>query len=156
MRRNLLCSIIAAALLPAGSLWAAPSLGNSGYVNQIHEQVFQIQAGADGLEAYVRSGAHDWNSMAVYAADMAERGQKLLGLLDQIGAQPGATNDTRIQVEKMKSATAEMMAFAGNALGEMETRAIGLHAGNVFTDTGNIEALCNTIQRAAQGLANGR
>jgi hypothetical protein len=89
MRRNFLSSIglssiMAAALLPAGSLWAAPDTGSPAaqYLNQIDEQTHQIQTQADRLEAYVRSGAHDWNSSAGYTYDMAEGAQKLLALLD--------------------------------------------------------------------------
>jgi hypothetical protein len=158
MRRNLLSTIIAAALLPAGSLWAAPSFGNSAapYLNQINEQAYLIHARADRLEACVRSGVRDCVNLTGYTAEMAEGAQKLLTLLDRVAAQPGATNDKRLQVEKMKNATAEVMAFTSNALGELETRATALHADNVFADTANIEALCDTIRGAAQGLASAR
>jgi len=161
MRRNLLSSItlstiMAAALLSAGSLWAAPNFGNSAtpYLNRINEQAYQIQTQADRLEAYVRSGSHDWSSSMVYTAGMAEGAQKLLALLDQVAAQPGITNDTRLQVEKMKSATAEVVAFTGNALGELDTRSMALHAENIFANTANIEALCNTIRSEAQSIAH--
>lgn len=99
-------------------------------------------------------GAHDRNRSAGYTVDMAEGAQKLLTLLDQVAAQPGITNNTRLQVEKMKSATAEVMAFTGNALGELETRAMALHAENVFVNTANIEALHHTIRGAAQSIAH--
>jgi hypothetical protein len=65
MRRNLLSimplTVLAAALLPAGSLWAAANTSNPAaqHLNQINEQTYQIQAQADRLEAYVRSGSHD-------------------------------------------------------------------------------------------------
>src|SRR5579863_2966152 len=158
MRRNLLSTIIAATLLPAGALWAAPNLGNSAapYLNRINEEAYQIHARADRLDACVRSGARDCVNLTGYTAEMAEGAQKLLTLLDRVAAQPGATNDTRLQLEKMKNATAEVMAFTGNALGELETRATALHAGNVFADTANIEALCDTIRGAAQGLTVAR
>jgi len=161
MRRNLLSSItlstiVAAALLPAGSVWAAPNFGNSAtpYLNRINQQAYQIQAQADRLEANVRSGSHDWTSSTSYTADMAEGAQRLLALLDQVAAQPGITNDTRMQVEKMKSATAEVVAFTGNALGELDTRSMALHAENIFANTANIEALCNTIRSEAQSIAH--
>jgi hypothetical protein len=154
MRRSFLSSIIAAALLPAGSLWAAPATGNSAaqYLNQIDQQTYQIETQADGLEAYVRSGSHDWNNSAGYAYDMAEKAQKLMALLDQVAARPGATNETRIQVEKMKMMTAEVMAFTGNAFDDLESRAVALHAEDVFANTANIEARCNMIRSAAQNL----
>jgi hypothetical protein len=56
----------------------------------------------------------------------------------------------------MKSATAEVMAFTGNALDELDTRAMALHAENVFTNTANIEALCSQIRSGAQSLAASR
>ncbi len=149
-----LSSILAAALLPAGSLWAAPDIGSPAaqHLNQIDEQTYQIQTQADRLEAYVRSGAHDWNSSAGYTYDIADGAQKLLALLGQVAARPGATNDTRMQVEKMKMMTAELLAFAGDALDDLGTRALALHAENVFANTANIEARCNMIRSAAQNL----
>jgi hypothetical protein len=162
MRRNFLSSIrlstiVAAALLPAGSLWAAPNAGTSAhYLTQIDQQTYQIQTQADRLEVYVRSGADEWTVNAGFAADMADGAQKLLALLDQVAAQPRATNDTRMQVEKMKVMTAEVMAFTGNAYRDLEARALPLHARDVLANTANIEALCNTIRGAAQTLATAR
>ena len=71
MRRNFLSSMLTAAILAAGSLWAAPNAAQ--YLNEISEQTYQIQTQADSLERSVRSGAHDWNSSAAYTYDMAER-----------------------------------------------------------------------------------
>jgi len=154
MRRNLLSSIVAAALLPAGFLCAAPGAGSSPaqYLSQIDEQTYQIQTQADRLERFVRSGAHGGNDSAGYTYGMTEGAQKLLALLDQIAAQPSATNDTRLQVKKMKLMTAELMAFSGDAFDELETPALALHAENVVANTANIEARCNMIRGAAQDL----
>jgi hypothetical protein len=158
MTRNILSGIIAAALLPAGSLWAAPNTVNSAaqYLNQVNEQAYQIQAQADRLDASVRSGSSDWITSASYTAEMSEGAKKLLVILDQVAVQPGATNDTRIQVEKMKNATAEVIAFASNALDELGPRALALHSGEVFTNTANIEALCGQIRSTAQNLGASR
>jgi hypothetical protein len=159
MRRNFLSSVVLpsifpAAILAAGSLWAAPNAAQ--YLNEINEQTFQIQTQADRLDAYVRSGSRDPNNSAAYTLDMAEGAQKLLALLDQVAAQPGATNDTRLQVKKMKSMTEELMAFTSNARGDVDTRAIALHADNVFANTANIEEHCNMIRIAAQNLLAAR
>jgi hypothetical protein len=150
MRRTFLSRILPTAILAAGSLWAAPNAAQ--YLNEINEQTYQIQTQADGLERYVRSGAHDWNSSAAYTYDMAGNAQKLLALLDQVAAQPGATNDIRLQVKKMKSMTDELLAFASNALGDLDARALALHADGVFANTANIEERCNMIRSAAQNL----
>jgi hypothetical protein len=102
MRRNILSSIIAAALVPAGALWAAPNTGASAtqYVNQINEQVYQIQTEAESLEQYVRSGAVDWTTNASLTSDVADDARKLLALLDQVAARPGASNDTRLRWQR--------------------------------------------------------
>lgn len=150
MRRDFFCCILPAAILAGGSLWATPTAGQ--YLNEISEQTYQIQTQADGLERYVRSGAHDWNSSSAYAYDMAERAQKLLTLLDQVAAQPGATNDTRLQVKKIKSMAEELIAFSSSALGDLDVRTLALHTNNVFANTANIEDRCNMIRSAAQDL----
>jgi hypothetical protein len=159
MRRNFLTGIVpstimAAALLPAGSLWAAPTTGNSAaqYLNQIDQQTNQIQTDADNLESYVRSGADEWTINAGFASDMHEGARKLLALLDQVAAQPGATNDTRLQVEKMKSMASELMAFNGSAFRDLGPRTLALHAKDVLSYTANIEGICNMIRSAAQSL----
>ncbi len=158
MRRNFLSSIVlsaaVAALVPSGSLWAAPTAGKSAaqYLNQINEQTNQIQAQADLLERYVRSGADEWTVNAGFATEMAEGAQKLSALLDQVAVQPGATNDTRMQVEKMKSMTAELMAFTGNAFHDLDPRLLALRADTVLANTANIEERCNMLRSAAQNL----
>jgi hypothetical protein len=158
MRRNFLNTILAAALLPAGSLWAAPNFGSSAapYLSQIHEQAYQIETQADRLEAFARSGGRDEKYSAGLTFDMEERAQKLLALFDQVAAQPGATNDTRMQVKKMKDAAAELMAFAANAFGELQTRAVAIHADNLVSDTGSIAELCDVIRSTAHNLSVSR
>ena len=133
MRRNIFSSILPPRFLPAGSLWAAPNPGPSDqYLNQITEQTYQIQTQADHLEAYVRSGAHDWTVPLAYAQTWRSGAQKLLTLLDQFVAQPGATNDTRQQVEKMKSMAVELNALSVAARWAIWTsRAMALHAGEI-------------------------
>jgi hypothetical protein len=155
MRRNFLSSIflpsiVPAAILAAGSLRAAPTAAQ--YLSEINEQTYQIQTQADSLERYVRSGAHDWSSSAAYTDDMAESAQKLLALLDQIAAQPGATNDTRLQVKKLKSMTDELIAFTSGARDDLDQHAMALYAYGVFANMANIEERCNMIRGAAQNL----
>jgi hypothetical protein len=161
MRRNFflsttLPSIVAAALLPAGSLWAASTNSAVQDLNQISDQTYQIQARADRLEAYLRSGAHDLVTAGVFINEIAGEAQKLSSLLDQVAAQPGATNDTRMQVKKMKNMTGELMAFAGDTLHSMDAHAMPLHVNDIFTDTTSIEEHCDMIRSAAQALANAR
>ena len=161
MRRNILSSITlstigAAALLPAG-LWAAPNASTSAhYLTQVDQQTFQIQTQADRLEEYVRSGVDEWTINASLTADIADGAQKLSALLDQVAAQPGANNDTRMQVEKLKTLTAEVMAFSGSAYRDLETRAFPLYQRDVLINTVMIEERCNLIRSAAQTLANAR
>jgi len=154
MRRKFLFLTIMAALLPAASVWAVPNAGKSAaqYLNQINEQTYQIQTQADQLEEYVRSGADGWTINAGFATDMSEGAQKLSALLDQVAAQPGATDDTRMQAEKMKSTTAELIAFSRNTLADLDPRLVALRADDVLTNTANIEELCNRIRSAAQNL----
>jgi hypothetical protein len=152
MRRNFLF-IVPGAILAAGTLCAAPSsVSSAQYLNQINEQTHQIEAQADGLERYVRSGARDVVNSTAYTVDMADDEQKLLVVLDQIAARPGATNDTRIQVEKLKTATVELMAFTGSALHDLESRALALHEQDVFANISNIEERCSAIRSAAETL----
>jgi hypothetical protein len=155
MRRNFLTSTVAAAVLAGGSAWAAPNAGNSTthYLNQVNEQAYQIEAQADQLEAYVRSGAHDWVSSASYTSDMAEGTQKLWALLDKLAAQPGATNETRMRVEKMKTLTEELQAFTSNTALDLGPRALALRTQDVFANTSNIEERCDLLRSAAQDLA---
>jgi hypothetical protein len=154
MRRKFLCSIAAAALLPAASVWAAPNATQ--YVNQINEQTYQIQTQADRLETYVRSGADEWTVNAGFTSDMARAAQKLLALLDQVAAQPGATNATRMQVAKMKILTTEVLAFTANASSDLDMRVLPLHWREVLANTFNIEERCNMIRNAAQSLGSTR
>jgi hypothetical protein len=152
MRRNFLF-IVPGAILAAGTLCAAPNSSPSvHYLNQINEQTYQIQAHADGLESYVRSGARDVLSSTTYTVDMADDEQKLLAVLDQVAARPGATNDTRMQVEKLKTVTIELMAFTGSALHDLGPRALALHEQDVFANVSNIEERCSAIRSAAETL----
>jgi hypothetical protein len=153
MRRNF-SFILPGAILAAGTLCAAPnpSISSAQYLNQINEQTYQIQAQADGLERYVRSGARDAVNSAAYTVDMAEDEQKLSAVLDQIAARPGATNDTRMQVEKLKTVTIELMSFTGSALHDLESRALALHEQDVFANISNIEERCSAIRSAAETL----
>lgn len=155
MRRNLLSGIIAAALLPAASLWAAPDAAapSTEYLNQINDQAFQIQTRADRLESYLRSGAHDAPSASGYTLDIAEGARKLAALLDQFVAQPGTTNDTRQQVERMKVAAAELGAFAGNAYQNLDSHAMALHLDAILANISNIMDRGNMLRATAQSLA---
>ena len=155
MRRSLLSSIIAAALVPAASLWAAPNIAapSGQLLNQISEQAYRIQSQADGLEAYLRSGAHEFSSAAAYTNDMADSAQKLAGLLDQFASQPGATNATRQQADKMKLALVELRAFIGNTVRELDSRAMPLHVEDALATTSGIAARGNSIRSAAEAQA---
>jgi hypothetical protein len=73
-------------------------------------------------------------------------------VLDQIAARPGATNDTRMQVEKLKTVTIELMSFTGSALHDLESRALALHEQDVFANISNIEERCSAIRSAAETL----
>lgn len=155
MRRNLVWSAIAAALLPAASLWAAPdaNIPSTQYLNQIGEQAFQIQVQAGRLESYLRSGAHDGPYAAGYTLDIAEGTRRIGALLDQFVAQPGVTNDTRQQVERMKVAVAELSAFAGSAYQSLDSRSMGLHLGEVLASVANIVDRGNMLRSGAHTLA---
>lgn len=158
MRRNLLSGIVAAALLPAAllsnTLWAAPDVAppSTQYLNQIGEQAFQIQVQADRLESYLRSGAHDAVSASGYAFEMAESAQKLATLLDAFVSQPGTTNVTRQQVERMKVALAEIDAFVGSASQDLDTHAMALHLNGILANISNIMDRGNMLRSAAQIL----
>jgi hypothetical protein len=154
MRRNLLSGILAAALLPAASLWAAPNAvaPSAQYSNQIAEQARQIQTQADRLESYLRSGAHSANAAAGYTADMAESTQKLATLLDAYVAQPGTTNDTRQQVERMRVSVNELDAFIGSASVNLDSHAMGLHLDSILASISNIMDRGNMVRAAALTL----
>jgi hypothetical protein len=147
-----LSSIMAAAL--TGSLWAANISPFAQDLNQVGEQAYQLQTQADRLEAYVRSGAHDWVTSASFASDMAREAQTLSSLLDKVAVRPGATNDTRMQVRKMKDLTDELTAFTGNTLGDLDSHGMALRLNGIFANTANIEDRCDMIRSAAQVLAN--
>ncbi len=155
MRRNLLLSVMAAAVLPAGSLWAAPDAAapSTQYLDRIGEQAFQIQVQADRLESYLRSGAHDAPHAAGYTLDIAEGTRRLAVLLDQFVAQPGTTNDTRRAVERMKVAVAELGAFAGNAYENLDSHAMGLHLGDILASVSNIMDRGNMLRASVHQLA---
>jgi NH3-dependent NAD+ synthetase len=156
MRRNFLSSVFVAALLPAASLWAAPNAAatSNSYLSQITEQTHQIQAQADRLESYTRSGAHDSVYAAALAWDMAESAQKLAAILDQFVSQPGTTNDIRQQVERMKVSVAELEAFIGSASQNVD-RNMTLHTREVLSSVLNIMDRGNSVRAAAQTLAAG-
>lgn len=143
-----------AALVPAASLWAAPNAAttSSPYLNQISEQAAQIQAQADRLERYTRSGARDDRYAAGLASDMAESTQKVAELLDQYVSQPGTTNATRQQVERMKVSVAELEAFVGAAAQTLDKNMV-LHSNEVLSDILNIMDRGSALRSAAQGLA---
>jgi hypothetical protein len=155
MRRNLLLGFLAAALLPAASLWAAPNTAapSAQYLNQISEQARQIQAQADRLESYLRSGAQSATYAAGFTVDMAEGTQKLATLLDEYVAQPGTTNDTRQQVERMKVSVNELEAFVGNAAQNLDSHAMALHLDAILASLSNIMDRGNMVRAAALNLA---
>jgi hypothetical protein len=155
MRRSLLSSIFVAALVPAASLWAAPNAAtpSNQYLSQIAEQTYQIQAKADRLERYTRSGAHDSVYAAGLASDMAGSTQKLAGLLDEYVSQPSTTNATRQQVERMKVAVAELEAFVGNATQNLDAPAMVLHTQDILASVLNIMDRGNMLRTTAHGLA---
>lgn len=155
MRRSLLSSIFVAALVPAASIWAAPNAAapSNPYLSQIAEQTYQIQAKADGLERYTRSGAHDSVYAAGLAWDMAGSTQKLAGLLDQYVSQPGTTNETRQQVERMKVSVAELEAFVGNAAQNLDAPAMVLHTPDILASVLNIVDRGNMLRATTHILA---
>jgi hypothetical protein len=157
MRRTIFSSIIFAALVPASSVLAAPNavVPSSQYLNQISEKTFQIEAEAEGLEAYLRSGARDTVSASAYTVEMSQDTQKLGALLDQFVLRAGTTNETRQQVERMKMEVAELQAFIGNAYRDLDSHSIQLHVDNVLANTANIVDRDSMIRNAAQNLASG-
>ena len=160
MRRNLLTGtltgLVAAVMIPATSLWAAPVAEppSTQYLNQISEQALQIQTQADRLEGYLRSGAHDAGSASRYTTDMAGSTQKLATLLDAFVSQPGTTNQTRQQVDRMKVSVAELGAFVGNAYQGLDTRAMALHLDNILANISNIVDRGNALRAAVHTLAS--
>lgn len=155
MRRSLLSSIFVAALVPAASVWAAPNAAapSNPYLSQITEQTYQIQARADRLERYTRSGAHDSVYASGLASDIAESTQKLAATLDQFVSQPGTTNETRQQVERMKVAVAEMEAFVGSAAQNLEAPSMTLRTRQVLDNVLNIVDRGNIVRASVQTLA---
>jgi hypothetical protein len=158
MRRNLLSIILPGAMLAAGTLCAAPNQSGSSaqYLSQITEQTNEIQAQADGLEGYVRAGGNDWANSTAYIFDLAQSEQKLLAVLDQIAAKPGATNETRIQVDKMKTIANELMVFTGTAQHDLDMRTLPLHQRDVFANMTNIENRCDSLRSSAEALLAAR
>jgi hypothetical protein len=164
MRRNLFSgttlsrialSGVVGALLPAASLWAAPNPAtpSAQYLTQINEQTRLIQTQADRLESYLRSGASSATYAAGFTNDMAEGTQKLAALLDEFVSQPGTTNDTRQQVERMKVAVNELEAFVTGASARLDSHAMALRVDSVLASITNIMDRGNLLRTAAQTLA---
>lgn len=155
MRRKLLSTLFAAALVPAAALQAAPNVAapSQEFLQQISQQTYELQAHAGTLEAYVRSGSHDWSTTAGFANDMAENAQKLAALLDRYVAQPGTDNETRRQVDRMKLAVSELRDLIGDALTQLNPHALPLHMNQVFADTDSITDRGAAIRSVAQALA---
>ena len=85
--------------------------------------------------------------------DMAEVTLKLSALLDQFVSQPGTTNDTRRQVERMKVSVNELEAFVGNASQNLDSHAMALHLDEILSSISNIIDRGNMLRAAAQNLA---
>lgn len=154
MRRYLL-TLLTAALVPAATAWAAPAtVTPSGqYLMQISDEAVQLQAQADRLESFVRSRSTDaWNASR-YTLDMADSVRKLASLLDAFVAQPGTTNDTRQQVERMKVSVAELGAFAGNAYQNLDAHAVAVHAPDILASIANIMDRGNALRAAVRNLS---
>ena len=147
-------AVLTAALIAAASAWAAPSAvaPSAPYLTQIGEQALQIQMQADRLESYLRSGAHDAGYASRFTVDMADGTVKLAALLDEFVAQPGTTNQTRQQVDRMKVAVAELGAFVGNASQNLDSKAMALHLEQILASISNIMDRGNSLRAAARDL----
>lgn len=154
MKRSALYAFVTAALVPAASLWAGPTIVNSPnqFVNQIAYQTSHIQADADGIQGYVRSGAHDWMSTYTYANDMANSLRKLGSLVNEVSSQSSATSQSRQQGDKLKVEVAMLRAIIADTVKDLSPNAVSLHAGAVFAETTNIADRSNMIRDAAMSL----
>ena len=150
MRRTRFLITLTAAYMSAAPNTTAQS---NQVLSQISEKAYQLQAQADTLEAYVRSGSHDWMSSAGYTNDISESTQKLASLIDQFVSQPGTTNETRQRVDKMKVAVAELRVFISNTVAQLDPHSVAIHADEVLANASNIEDRGSMIRAAAQNLA---
>lgn len=154
MQRMLVCAVLSAVSIPASSLWAAsPILTTSAqYASQIAYEASRVQAAADGLQSYVRSGA-EGRSARVFAHDMNSSAKRLASLVDQAAAQPGINGDARAQADKMKAEAAGLKAMVAGTTTEVKEGKFAAHADAIFADTTNIENRSNTLRIAAQSLS---
>jgi hypothetical protein len=155
MQRSLMFTILTAVAIPAASLWAAPPAPStsSQFANQIAYEAGRVQAAADGLEGYVRSGANG-RSALVYAQDMATSAKKLASLADKVTAQPGLAGEARAQAEKMKVQVAGLRAMVAGTASELTPAGVGANnADTILADAANIENRSNTLRNAAQSFS---
>ena len=159
MQRSLVCTILTAVAIPAASLWAAPPVPSTSgqYANQIAYEASRVQAAADGLEGYVRSGANG-RSALVYAQDMATSANKLASLADRVAAQQGLAGEARAQAEKMKVQAAGLRAMVAGTASELKPSAFSAETGiknadTILADTANIENRSNALRNAAQSFS---
>ncbi len=155
MQRLLVCTILTAVAIPAASLWAAPPVPStsSHFANQIAYEAGRVQAAADGLEGYVRSGANG-RSALVYAQDMATSAKKLASLAEKVASQPGLAGEARAQAEKMKAQVAGIRAMVVSTASELTPAGVGAKsADTILADTANIENRTNTLRNTAQSLS---
>lgn len=154
MQRSLVCSILCAVSIPAASLWAGSPVPTSSaqYANQIAYEAGRVQAAADGLEGYVRSGA-DGRSARVYAHNMNSSAKRLVSLADQAAAQPGLAGEARAQAEKMKVQAAGLRAMVAGTVTEVKEGRFASHANAIFADATNIENRSSALRTAAESLS---
>ncbi len=155
MQRLLVCTILTAVAIPAASLWAAPPVPSTSrqFASQIAYEAGRVQAAADGLEGYVRSGANGRDAL-VYAQDMATSAKKLASLADQVEAQPGLTGEASAQAKKIKAQVAGLRAMVVGTASELTPAGIGAkNADTILADTVNIENRSNALRNAAQSFS---
>lgn len=155
MKRSVFYTIITAALVPAASLLAAPSIETAPNQlrNRIADTTYQIQMEADGLQGYVRSGAHDRRSTYAYAYNLDQSLRKLNSLVDEVASQPGATNQARQRAGELKVEVVELKAVISDTVNELDPNTLALHANAVFADTSNIGDRGAMIRNTAEDLA---
>ena len=155
MKRSVLYATVTAVLMPAASLWAAspvPSSPNQP-INQIAYQSYRIQAEADGLQGYVRSGAHDRLSTAAYAGQNGGYPAQAR-LRSGSGGRSAGRNQrgARRQAEQLKLQVAALRAVVADTVKELKPNELALHAEAVFADTTNIASRGVMIRDAAMNL----
>jgi septal ring factor EnvC (AmiA/AmiB activator) len=157
MKRNFLCSLLAAALLPIAPVWAASSCRVNRRAEQdlsdIQHQAYQVGRQANGLEEDLRSGATDWivvtgqtNMIADHVRDLSKDVHRFEAV------EPNLNKTENRQLDRMETGLTTLKIFVNDTFNTMQPHRIIFERPALLNDVSAIMARAQIVHNTAKSM----